>query len=425
MSGFHVRDGALMADNIPLSALADDVGTPAYIYCASEIEKQYKALDDAMMAALPAGHKPMYCYAAKANSNLGILAVLRSLGSSLEVVSEGELRRGLMAGFKGEQIVFTGVGKSVREIEFALESGIYQFNVESLPELERIEEVARRMDRQATVIFRLNPGMAEAAAYEKISTGGERDKFGITDRRVFEGYKMAADMAHVNAVGVSIHIGSQISKVEKFEQAFAKLPSLVHELRDQGYEVSRLDIGGGFPIVYNNEDLLDLHHYARWVSEIIAPLDAQIILEPGRYYVGNAGVLLTRVEYVKETKAQNFLILDAAMNDLIRPTLYGAYHGIEPIENRDRPAKIYDVVGPICESGDTFTKDRSIPEMKQGELAVIKSAGAYGFCMASNYNSRVLPPEILVRDKDYSTIRPRQTFEDMIECEHIPDWLKE
>ena len=425
MTGFHEQDGVLYADNIPLSALAEDVGTPSYIYCASEIKKQYDALSDAMKRALPADRQPMYCYASKANSNIAILAYLRSLGSSLEVVSEGEIRRGLKAGFEGKDIVFTGVGKSEQEIEFALKTGIYQFNVESIPELERIGALSQKLDIQTHVVFRLNPDIAGAAAHAKTSTGGKRDKFGISSDRVIDAFAIAYEMSHVSAAGLSVHIGSQINKVEKFEEAFAKLPELVGKLRELGHEITRLDIGGGFPIVYNDEDLLDLDQYARWVADIIVPLDTEIMLEPGRYYVGNCGVLLTRAEYIKETQDHTFLVLDAAMNDLIRPTLYNAYHGVEPVEYRARPVKSYDIVGPICESGDTFAKGRELPEMKQGELAVIRSTGAYGFCMASNYNSRVLPPEILVHDKDYTIIRPRQSFEDIMGVETIPDWLKD
>lgn len=425
MNGFHEQDGALYADNIPLSALAEEVGTPAYIYSTSEIKKQYDALDAAMRKALPADRQPMYCYASKANSNIAILAYLRSLGSSLEVVSEGEIRRGLKAGFEGKDIVFTGVGKSVQEIEFALKAGIYQFNVESVPELERINEVAQRLDIKTSVVFRLNPGIGEAAAYEKISTGGHRDKFGISSRRIFEGYDLAKSMSHVDVVGLSVHIGSQINKVEKFAKTFTDMPEIVEELRAHGHAVTRLDIGGGFPIKYEEEELLDLDTYAQWVADFIAPLNTQIILEPGRYYVGNAGVLLSKVEYVKETHVLDFLVIDSAMNDLVRPAMYGAHHLIEPVENRKRPHKIYDVVGPICESSDIFSRDLSIPEMKQGELAVIKTAGAYGFCMASNYNSRLLPPEVLVHDKDYTIIRARQSFEDIMAGETIPDWLKD
>lgn len=425
MNGFHEQDGALYADNIPLSALAEEVGTPAYIYCASEIKKQYEALDTAMRKALPADRQPMYCYASKANSNIAVLAYLRSLGSSLEVVSEGEIRRGLKAGFSGKDIVFTGVGKSVQEIEFALKAGIYQFNVESVPELERIGEVSQALNIKTSVVFRLNPDIAGAAVHEKTSTGGKRDKFGISSERVLDAFEIAGQMSHVTAAGLSVHIGSQISKVEKFEEAFAKLPELVEKLRGMGHAVTRLDIGGGFPIVYNDEPLLDLDQYAQWVADIIEPLGTEIMLEPGRYFVGNAGVLLTKAEYIKETKDHTFLVLDSAMNDLIRPTLYGAYHGIEAVQNRNRPKKTYDVVGPICESGDTFAKGREVAEIKQGELAVIKSAGAYGFCMASNYNSRPLPPEVLVHDKDYTIIRARQSFEDIMAGETIPDWLKD
>jgi diaminopimelate decarboxylase len=425
MTAFSRKDGVLHVEDMPLPQLAKEVGTPAYIYSTKAIKEQYAALDTAIKAALPEKQAVRHCYACKANSSVAILALLRSLGSNLETVSEGEIRRGLAAGFKPEQIVFTGVGKTVAELTFAIEQGIHQINVESVEELQRIDIVSRDLKKSIPVVFRLNPDLADAAFSAKTSTGGKRDKFGITSERLLEAYEMSQDMPFVDAVGISVHIGSQVTKVAKFEEAFAKIPELVHTLRDKGYTVSRIDIGGGFPIIYNDEDLLDLDKYARWVNDIIVPLDVEILTEPGRYYVGNAGVLLTQVEYVKHTQVKDFLVLDSSMSELIRPTLYNAYHGIEPVENADRPLHSYDVVGGVCESGDTFTKDRKIPEMKQGELAAITSAGAYGFAMASNYNTRPLPPEVLVHGDTYTIIRPRQEYEDIIGCDIIPDWLKD
>lgn len=425
MIGFEERDGVLHVEDIPLPRLAQEVGTPAYIYSTAHIKAQYEALDNAMRAAVPSSQVIRHCFASKSNSSVGVLALLKSLGSNLEAVSEGEIRRGLKAGFAPDQIVFTGVGKTEAELRFAIEQQIHQINVESVEELQRIDAVSRAMGKSISVVFRLNPDVEGVAFSDKTSTGGKRDKFGITSERVLDAYALAKDMPFVDAVGISVHIGSQVTKVAKFEEAFAKIPALVKTLRDTGNTVSRIDIGGGFPIIYNEEDLLDLQNYARWVNDIIVPLDVEILTEPGRYYVGNAGVLLTQVEYVKHTQAKDFLVVDASMSELIRPTLYNAYHAIEPVENRDRTAHSYDVVGGVCESGDTFCKDREIPEMQQGELAVIRSAGAYGFCMASNYNSRPLPPEVLVNGSEYTIIRPRQSYEDIMGCEIIPDWLKD
>lgn len=422
MTGFYDKDGTLYADSIPLVEIADNVGTPTYVYSTAEIKKQYDALYNTVRTAVPDTQNLMLCYACKANGNLGVLSYLSSLGCDLEVVSGGELKRGLKAGFKPSQIVFTGVGKTEEEIELGITEGIHLFNIESLPELEKINAIASRLNKNVEAVFRLNPNIANAAVTAKTSTGGKYDKFGISEDQVFEGYALAENMPNIDILGVSVHIGSQLSKVETFEEAFAKMPDLVQRLRDKGYTVSRLDIGGGFPIVYKDEDLLDLDAYARWIKEYIAPLGTEIILEPGRYLVGNAGVLLTHVTYIKETAEKDFLVVDAGMNDLIRPAMYDAYHAIEAAENRNAPQKTYDVAGPICESSDMFAKNRQIPEMAAGDIAVIRSAGAYGFCMASNYNARCLPAEVIVHDNSFIIVRPRQTFEDIIESETIPDW---
>ncbi|MBX2835027.1 MAG: diaminopimelate decarboxylase [Micavibrio sp.] len=423
MIGFNEKDGILHADGVPLSAIAKDYGTPAYVYSAGAIRAQYTALSGAMKAALPENRQPMLCYACKANSNIAVLRVLQQMGSGLEIVSEGELHRGLKAGFDPEKIVSTGVGKQAREIRECLKAGIHQFNVESLPELEHIQQIAAQMGKVAKVVFRLNPNVT-GGGHHKISTGRDRDKFGISRERVIEGFEMARDMSHVEALGLSMHIGSQIFTVESFKEAFEKLPDIVGELRELGFAIERLDIGGGFPIIYDDEKLLDLSAYARWVNDIVEPLGTEIIMEPGRYMVGNAGVLLSEVLYVKETKDRSFLVIDAAMNDLIRPTLYDAYHGIEAVSGRDTVMTTYDVVGPICETGDTFSVGRTLPTMKTGDLAVIKSAGAYGFCMASNYNTRPLPPEILVDGDKHAVIRERQSYEDLMGGDIIPDFIK-
>ncbi len=423
MIGFEEQNNTLHVDDVPLTDIAEQFGTPAYVYSASHIRKQYQNLAGSMQKALPADKQPMICYACKTNSNLAVLSLLKSCGSGLEIVSEGELERGIAAGFNPQTIVSTGVGKTSSEITACLKAGIHQLNIESLPELEHIQRIASEINIKATVVFRLNPNVS-GGGHHKISTGRKRDKFGIGADSIFTAFEMAKTMSHINAVGLSTHIGSQVFTVETFKEAFEKFPSLVSDLRAGGHTISRLDIGGGFPIQYKDEQLLDLDAYATWVRDIILPLDAEIILEPGRYLVGNAGVILTRVVHVKETQDRDFLIVDAGMNDLIRPTLYEAYHGIEPVQNRQNEQKIYDVVGPICETGDTFAHERSLPVMKSGDLAVLKSSGAYAMCMASNYNTRGTAPEVLVNGDKIDLIRKRETIEDQLKKDIIPDWLK-
>ncbi len=412
--GFEEKNGVLCADGVSLQDIAKKVGTPTYVYSASVIEDQFSRLKGAMEKALPKNRQPLLCFACKANSNVAILKLLNSFGSGLEIVSEGELLRGLRAGFDPAKIVSTGVGKQHSEIAACLKAGIMQFNVESLPELERINEVAGDVGIKAKVAFRLNPDVS-GGGHHKISTGRKGDKFGMGVEMMNEAYALAAKLPHTEPVGLSMHIGSQVFQVEKFKEAFARIPQVVKDLRAKGHTVSRLDIGGGFPIVYKEEHLLDLDSYAQWVNEIIVPLDTEIVMEPGRYLVGNAGVILTEVLYMKEAKDKKFLIIDAAMNDLIRPAMYDAYHGIEPVASRNAPWVKYDVVGPVCETGDTFTMDRELPAMNAGDLAVIKSAGAYGASMASNYNTRPLAAEVLAQDGTFKVIRPRQTYEEIID----------
>lgn len=422
MSGFTDKNGILHVDDVPLPEIARLTGTPTYVYSASSIRAQYNALRDAMRKALPEDRQPMLCYACKANSNIAILRLLKNLGSDLEIVSEGELFRGLKAGFSGQQIISTSFGKNEEEIRACLASNILQFNIEAPEELENINRFAGDMGKVANVVFRLNPNV-QGGGHSKISTGGKEHKFGNSADDILKLYARADEMKSINPQGISVHIGSQVSTVESFKPAFEKLAELVGLLRAAGHTVTHLDIGGGFPIVYNNENLLDLDAYARWVAEIILPLNVQIQTEPGRYMVGNAGVLLTHAQYVKTTPTKNFLVLDAGMNDLMRPSLYDAYHGIRPVLGHNAPTKTYDVVGPICESGDVFTKGREIAEVGKGELVVIQSAGAYGFSMASNYNSRPLPAEVLVDGDKIAIIRQRQTLDDLVHGEDIPNWL--
>jgi diaminopimelate decarboxylase len=414
VGGFTEKDGVLHADGVSLADIAAEVGTPVYVYSAHVISEQFAKLKGAMEKAIPEDRQPLLCFACKANSNVAVLKHLRELGSGLEIVSEGELLRALRAGFDPKKIVSTGVGKQKSEIAACLRAGILQFNVESIPELERINGVAGEVGIKAQVAFRLNPDIG-GGGHEKITTGRKTDKFGIVADMMEEAYRIAEKLPHTEPVGLHMHIGAQVFQVERFKDAFEKLREVVLELRKNGHEITRLDIGGGFPIVYKDEQLLDLDYYARWVNEIIVPLGTEIVMEPGRFLVGNAGVLLSEVLYVKETPAKDFLIIDAAMNDLIRPALYDSYHGIEPVRNGNAPWTKYDVAGPVCESGDTFTKDRDLPQMKQGDLVVIRSAGAYGATMASNYNTRPLAPEVLVKDGSYKIIRKRQTLEELVD----------
>lgn len=420
MHGFTDKNGALYVDDVPLADIAQTHGTPTYVYSASVIRAQYNALSEAMQRALPADRQPLICYACKANSNLSILSLLRSLGAGLEIVSEGELYRGLKVGYTGNQIISTSFGKNESEINACLNAGLMQFNIESPDELKNINACAAAINKTADVVFRLNPNIS-GGGHGKISTGRKEDKFGNTAEDILKLYARAVEMDHINPVGISIHIGSQIMQAEAFKPGFEKLAALTHTLRGEGYKVTHLDIGGGFPIQYDNETLLDLDEYAGWVRDIILPLDTKIQIEPGRYMVGNAGVLLTRAQYIKRTPSKNFLVLDAGMNDLIRPTLYEAYHGIAPVQPRDGQTIEYDVVGPICESGDIFTKNRTLPPIEKDDLVVIQSAGAYGFAMASNYNSRPLPAEIMVDGDKVSIAAKRQTLSDMIARETIPE----
>lgn len=422
MTGFVERNGVLHVDDISLVDIAREFGTPSYVYSARVIRAQYEALADAMAAALPPERQPRLCYACKANSNIAVLRLLKSLGASLEIVSEGELYRGLKAGFDADDVIQTGVGKKPSEIAACLQAGIHQFNVESIPELARIDDIARGLGKRARVLFRLNPDVA-GGGHHKTSTGRMRDKFGMSAARIREAFALAQSMAGVEALGLSVHVGSQVFEIAPFRAAFETLRDMALSLRAEGFSVTRLDIGGGFPIAYHGETPLDLHAYAALVNEVIAPLDVEILMEPGRYLVGDAGVLVGEVLYVKETTERTFLILDAAMNDLIRPTLYDAWHGVEPAANRDAPPAVYDVVGPVCESGDTFATGRAMAQMRPGELAVIRSAGAYGFSMASTYNTRVLPAEIMVDGDKLAVIRPRQTYTELLAQEAIPDWL--
>ena len=443
MHSFHYRDRKLHGEDVDLACVAEEFGTPLYIYSAGTILDHYRRLDAAL-----ADLDRLICYAVKANSNGAILKVLAESGAGFDIVSGGELFRVLKAGGDAKKCTFAGVGKSREEIEYALEQGVYSFNVESEGELEYIDKIAVGKDRRAPIALRMNPDV-DPATHEYISTGKSENKFGIPLSRIAEVYERAAGMRNIDIVGVQMHIGSQITEAGPFADAVEKVVPLVRELKSK-YGIEFFSIGGGLGIVYESSfasgtgawwketarHQLSIQQYVDAILPTLRELKLKILLEPGRLLVGNAGVLLTRVRYLKQTGRKKFAIVDAGMNDLIRPALYHSYHEIIPVEQKIGPSpqsspsgrggreapgegrtEKIDIVGPVCESGDFFALDREMPEIREGDLLAIMSAGAYGFVMASNYNSRPLPAEVLVHGKKFALIRKRQTDEDLIRGE--------
>lgn len=432
MHYFRYINDKLCCEGVSVYSLARRFGTPLYVYSQATLVTHYQKLQSALA---PVEH--LICFSVKANSNLSVLRLLASLGSGFDVVSGGELQRVLAAGGEPSKCVFAGVGKTEAEIEFALKRGIYCFNVESEPELERINRVAARLRKTAPVAVRVNPNVA-AATHAKITTGTYTTKFGIPFEEIESVYARAAKLKHVRLRGVQMHIGSQITTVEPFEEAVRKTAPLVQSLKEK-YGIEFFSVGGGMGIVYESalasgsprwwegpagKDLLTPTRYASRLVPLLKPLGLRIIVEPGRLVVGNAGILVTRVEYVKRIGSKNFVIVDAGMNDLIRPTLYDAYHEILPVVRKRNATFCADVVGPICESGDFFCKDRVLPKVEQGDYLAIMSAGAYGFVMASNYNSRPLPAELLVNGNRVAVVRERQRVSALWEDEKLAPWLK-
>ena len=420
MTAFSYRDERLHAEDVPLDRIAAEVGTPFYCYALGAIERSYRAYVEAF-----AGLDATLCYALKANSNLAVVRALARLGAGADVVSEGELRVALAAGVPPERIVFAGVGKTAAEMAFALDCGIAQFNVESLPELRLLDEVARARGVAAPIALRINPDV-DAQTHEKISTGKSENKFGIDLGRAPEAAALARDLPGIALQGLAVHIGSQLTDLAPFRAAFARLVTLYVELRAEGLPLGHLDLGGGLGIAYRDEVPPALGAYAETVRELCDGLEARLVLEPGRALVGNAGVLVTRVIYVKEGVARRFLVVDSAMNDLIRPSLYDAWHELLPLA---KPAigaayEPADIVGPICETGDTLARQRPMPPMAADDLLAISSSGAYGAVMASSYNSRLLPPEVVVRGGDWAVSRPRQGYDELIGRDSVPDWLE-
>lgn len=421
MNHFHYIDGVLHAENVAVPEIANAVGTPFYVYSTATLERHYKVFSQAFNDV-----DAMVCYAMKANSNQAVLRTLAKLGAGIDVVSGGELRRALAAGVPASRIMFSGVGKTPVEMDLALEAGIYCFNVESEPELEILNLRAVKAGKKAHVSFRINPDV-DAKTHAKISTGKKENKFGISYQRARAVYAHAATLPGIEVSGIDMHIGSQITELQPFEDAFRLLRELVESLCGDGHKISHVDIGGGLGIPYKDDNnpppLPDA--YAHIVKNELRSLNCKIVTEPGRLIVGNAGILVTEVLYVKDGGEKTFVIVDGAMNDLIRPTLYEAYHGIRPVVQpaADAPRIKADVVGPVCETGDYLALDREMAAPQPGDLIAVSSAGAYGAVQAGTYNSRLLVPEVLVNGDKFHVIRPRGTYEELIALDSVPAWL--
>ena len=420
MNHFHYKDGVLCAEDVPLDLLAEAVGTPFYCYSSATLARHYKVFAE----ALPPGS--LVAFSVKSNGNLAVLKTLAKLGAGADVVSGGELVKAMAAGIPADKIVFSGVGKTREEMRSALEAGIYQFNVESEPELAALDAVAASLGVRAPTTLRINPDV-DAKTHAKINTGMAETKFGIPFTRARVAYAHAAALAHIEIVGVDVHIGSQITELEPFETAFKRVGELIGDLRADGHNITRLDLGGGLGVPYENSNMPppDPSAYGAMVARVTRNLGCTLSFEPGRLIAANAGVLVSRVIYVKRSQSKTFLIIDAGMNDLIRPALYDAHHEIaaimEPAVGSPRPK--YDVVGPVCETSDLFAAGRPLPELKSGDLVAILSAGAYGAVMASDYNARPAACEVLVSGEQWGIVRPRETYADLIAKDRIPDWL--
>ncbi len=420
MDHFLYRNGILHAEDVPLPDIAAQVGTPFYVYSTATLTRHFDVFTEAL-----SGMDHLICYAMKSNSNQAVIAHMAALGAGMDVVSGGEYLRAKAAGVPGDKIVFSGVGKTHDEMRMALEGGIRQFNVESEPEMERLSQVADSMGKIAPITIRVNPDV-DAKTHEKISTGRKEDKFGIPIARAREVYARAAALPGLKVIGIDVHIGSQLTDLEPYEIAYKKVAELTHALRADGHEITRLDLGGGLGIPYersNTAPPLPIE-YGEVVRRTVGDLGCEIEIEPGRLISGNAGLLVASTIYVKHGEGRDFLILDAAMNDLIRPAMYGAWHDIVPVREPAPGAEQtpYDIVGPVCESGDTFAKQRNLPEVKENDLIAFRSAGAYGAVMSSEYNSRPLIPEVMVNGDQFAVIRARPSFDDMINRDTIPIW---
>jgi diaminopimelate decarboxylase len=421
MDHFLYRDGALHAEDVPVARIAAAVGTPFYLYSTATLVRHFRLFDEAL-----AGMPHLVCYAMKAASNQAILKTLAEVGAGMDVVSEGEYRRARAAGVPGDRIVLSGVGKTEAEMRTALAGGVRQVNVESEPELDSLSRVAVSMGVTVPITVRVNPDV-DAKTHAKIATGKSENKFGIPIARAREVYARAAALPGIEVIGIDVHIGSQLTDLAPFEAAYGKVAELTETLRADGHDIRRLDLGGGLGIPYarSNEAPPLPDDYGALIRRTVGHLGCEIEIEPGRLIAGNAGLLVSTVIYVKSGEGRDFLILDGAMNDLIRPAMYDAHHDIVPVIEpapgiESRP---FDIVGPVCETGDTFARNRLMPPLEAGDLVAFRSAGAYGAVMASEYNTRPLVPEVLVRDDEFAVIRPRPTFDEIIARDTIPSWL--
>ena len=419
MNDFHFQNGELWCEEVPVRSIAESLGTPLYVYSHRTLQRHFQVFDRAF-----AGMKHIICFSVKANSNLAILRMFIKEGGGADIVSGGELFRVLQAGADPGKIVYSGVGKRIDEIEYAIRSNILMFNVESPQEMEAIDRAAGRLSSRARVAIRINPDV-DPKTHPHISTGLKKNKFGIDVQRSLEEYRRARSFKNIDIVGLDCHIGSQITQISPFMDALERLKRLIALLREDGIKIKYLDLGGGLGITYNQETPPHPDEYARAIKETAGDLDCTFIFEPGRVIVGNAGALVSKVLFTKDNGEKNFVIIDAGMNDLIRPSLYDAFHRIiSVVPNKDEETFKADVVGPICESGDFLAKDRVIPRYRGGDLIAVMSAGAYGFTMSSNYNSRPRVAEVMVRDDKFHVIRKREDYDDLVRGEQIPEFLK-
>lgn len=421
MDHFNYKNGNLHAEDVALSDIAAEVGTPFYVYSTATLERHFRLFDDAL-----SGMDHLVCYAMKAASNQSIIKTLAALGAGMDVVSGGEYLRAIRAGVPPDRIVFSGVGKTRAEMEMIVQGGVRQVNVESEPEMVLLDKVARAHGKKIPITIRVNPDV-DAKTHAKIATGKSENKFGIPITKARDVYAIAAKLEGLEIVGIDVHIGSQLTDLEPFGLAYRKVAELTETLRADGHDIRRLDLGGGLgiPYVRGNEAPPLPADYGALIKREVGHLGCEVEIEPGRLIVGNAGLLVSSVIYVKEGEGRNFLILDAAMNDLIRPAMYDAHHDIVPVQEPKAGADYadFDVVGPVCETGDTFARNRALQRLEDGDLVAFRSAGAYGAVMASEYNSRPLIPEVLVKGDQFAVIRPRPTLEEMINRDTIPSWL--
>jgi diaminopimelate decarboxylase len=418
MHHFQYQKDMLCCEDVPVSEIARVVGTPFYLYSHATLRQHFKAFDGAFQ-----GIKHLTCFSMKSNSSLAILRLFAQEGGGVDIVSGGELYRALKAGVEPQKIVYSGVGKCIEDLEYALKSDILLFNVESSQEISRLNEVAKSLGKKASIAIRVNPDI-DPQTHPYISTGLKENKFGIDISESLEEYTRAASLGNLSVSGVSCHIGSQLTQVSPFVDALRLLQNLIERLGEAGIDITYLDLGGGLGITYDKEEPPHPKEYAAALKEGLGMEDMILILEPGRVIMGNAGILVTRVLYTKTTHEKEFIIVDAAMNDLIRPSLYGSFHGIQPVEMAGRKKVRADIVGPICETGDFFARDREVESFQPGELMAIMTSGAYGFSMASNYNSRPRVAEVMVKEDQYYVIRARETYEDLVRGEMIPDFLQ-